>query len=148
MTNTTFRLCPWADVLYALDLDWWKVHYTEARRTFAGALVSPQRLPGVRRHTAWLDGRRTNSGAALIAQAAFWRVCRVILLGYDCGHDGRRTHWHGSHPVGLKDAAGAEHWPAQFAAIQPRLGGTTIVNASRRSALALWPRVPLEEALA
>lgn len=148
MTNTTFRLCPWADVLYALDLDWWKVHLAEVRRTFGGELISPQRVDGVRREVAWLDRRRTNSGAALIAQAAYWGVRRIVLIGYDCGHDGRTTHWHGSHPSGLKDAAGADRWPAQFASIVPRLSGTTVINASRHSALTLWPRRSLKEALA
>src|SRR5690606_3319410 len=49
VTNTTFRLCPWADVLYALDAAWWKQYLREVRQVFTGALVTPQRVPGTHR---------------------------------------------------------------------------------------------------
>lgn len=99
---------------------------------------------------AWLNGERTNSGAAMIAQAAWWGVRRIVLLGYDCQHTGGMTHWHGSHPKHLGDAAGVADWPAQFRAILPRLDseGVEVVNASRVTALDMFPRQSLEQALA
>lgn len=117
---------------------------------FKGLLVTPQIIPGIRREMAWLDGQRTNSGAALIAQAAWWGVRRIVLLGFDCSHTGGRTHWHGSHPAHLGDAAGVADWPAQFRAILPRLDseGVEVVNASRVTALDMFPRQSLEQALA
>jgi len=147
VTNTTFRACPWADVLYALDRDWWKVHLAEARAVFGGALVSPQNVAGVRAERAWLPKGQTNSGAMLVAQAAYWGVRRIVMLGFDCQHTGGRTHWHGSHPQGLGDAAGVANWPAQFRAILHRLQGIDVVNASRESALDMFPRATLEKAL-
>ena len=148
VTNTTFRLCPWANVLYALDAGWWRQYQPEVQRTFRGECVTPQVVDGTRREMAWLDSSRTNSGAAALAQAAWWGARRVILLGYDCQHTAGRTHWHGSHPEGLGDAAGVADWPAQFEVVQQRLHGVEVINASRETALALFLRMPLEAALA
>jgi hypothetical protein len=135
-------------VLYALDTDWWKQHLAEARDTFHGAMVSPQQIAGVRCERAWLDARPTNSGAALIAQAAYWHVPRVILLGYDCQRTAGRAHWHGDHPQGLRNATGIHDWPGHFQQILSRLRGMDVINASRKTALTVFPRSTLEEALA
>lgn len=147
MTNTTFRACPWADVLYALDRAWWDKHLDEARQVFAGLLVSPQKVQGGERVVNWVPRDRTNSGAMALVLAAYWGVRRIVMLGYDCQHTGGRTHWHGSHPQGLRDAHGVENWPAQFGAIVGRLSGVEVVNASRVSALRMFRRATLEEAL-
>src|SRR5690349_21512799 len=32
--NTTFKLAPWADVLFACDLPWWNHYIEEVRKTF------------------------------------------------------------------------------------------------------------------
>lgn len=71
------------------------------------------------------------------------------MLGYDCKHaaDGKR-HWHGDHPKGLGNAGSVGKWPAQFRDVAQRLHGVEIVNATRDTALTIWPQVPLEEALA
>lgn len=135
-------------MLYAIDRQWWERHLPEVRETFAGALVSPQRVAGVQRETAWLSGGKMNSGAAALAQAVFWGAERVVLLGYDCQHDGKATHWHGDHPHGLGNAVGVADWPGQFRSLLPRLARTAVVNASRRTALDMFPRIDLERALA
>lgn len=135
-------------MLYALDKAWWEQYRVEARRTFSGALVSPQRIPGVHREMAWLNHKATNSGAAALAQAAWWCVERVVLLGYDCQHTGGQRHWHGDHPRHLGNAAGIDKWPAQFEAVLPRLAGMEVINATRETALPYFPRMTLEEALA
>lgn len=96
---------------------------------------------------AWLNSDRTNSGAAALAQAAWWGAKRIVLLGYDCQHTGGRKHWHADHPGKLGNADGVADWPAQFAVVLPRLRGIEVVNASRETALCLFPRASLEEAL-
>lgn len=147
MTNTTFRACPWADVLYALDRAWWDKYLDEAKQAFSGLRVSPQKVPGVQRIMNWVPRERTNSGAMALVLAAYWGVRRIVMLGYDCQHTDGKTHWHGSHPEGLGDAHGAANWPAQFRAISARLAGVDVVNASRVSALTQFPRASLESAL-
>ncbi|WP_225782663.1 hypothetical protein [Xenophilus sp. Marseille-Q4582] len=130
-----------------MDLAWWRVHGDEARSTFGGLLVSPQKVAGVQRDYGWLPAEKTNSGAMALVVAARMGARRIVMLGYDCQHTGGRTHWHGSHPAGLLDAASVNEWPAQFRAVLPRLAGVEVVNASRETALRVFPQQTLEEAL-
>src|SRR5690606_31872717 len=40
VVNTTFRLAPWADALFAMDENWWKHHHEEVAATFTGRRTS------------------------------------------------------------------------------------------------------------
>lgn len=146
VVNTTFRLAPWADVLYAMDASWWNAHLDEVRRTFRGRLVNPWReMRGVER--VRFEHRR-NSGAGAISLAAHWGARRVVLLGYDCQRTGGQTHWHGDHPRGLGNAGTIGLWPAIFARLAKSLAGrVTVINATRETALTCFERRPLAEAL-
>src|SRR5690606_18678370 len=68
VANTTFRLCPWADALYAMDRAWWDVHLAEVKATFRGELLSRRNSLGIR--DARLPIGTSNSGAGAIALAA------------------------------------------------------------------------------
>lgn len=89
-----------------------------------------------------------NSGAGAMSLAEYFGARRIILLGYDCGYapDGKR-HWHGDHPKGLGNAVSMPKWHRQFEEMAGHLANCEIINASRRTALRLWPRSPLEKAL-
>ncbi|WP_267126435.1 hypothetical protein [Xanthomonas sacchari] len=140
--NTTFRLCLWADVLYAMDHAWWQWHLPEARVRFLGALVAPGRLPGV--HHVPVEGVG-HSGAGAVALAARWGATKIVLLGYDCQKSGGKAHWHEDHPRGLGNAAALPGWPADFKRLLPMLGGIQVINATRDTALDVFPRMSLEE---
>lgn len=92
--------------------------------------------------------RAGNSGAGAMLLAKWLGADRIVLLGYDCkpDADGNR-HWHGKHQHGLKDAESMGVWPRQFRDIVPKLGTTEVVNASRGTALDVWPRAGIAEAL-
>src|SRR5690606_16993842 len=108
VTNTTFRMVPWADVLYAMDKVWWDQYGEEAEKTFTGERWAPLRYPGVRRE---IFNRGKNSGVGAISLAAHWGARKIILLGYDCQLTGGRAHWHEDHPKGLGNAGGVKDWP-------------------------------------
>ena len=38
--NDNYKLAPWANWLYACDLDWWKLHYKDISKSFTGELWS------------------------------------------------------------------------------------------------------------
>jgi hypothetical protein len=120
---------------------------SEVRRTFRGALVSPQDIAGVLCERAWDGWQGCNSGAALLAQAAHWDVRRLVLLGYDCQFTYGRAHWHGDHPVSLGNARSIGRWAAQFESLKPLMAGIDVVNASRETALTIFPCMQLDEAL-
>lgn len=152
VTNTTFRLCPWATVLMGYDEAWWRTHHKEVSAVFTGHKVS-----------GWVDckayGARSlrllkfqpfgNSGAAAISLAVLGGSKRVILLGYDCQHTGGKTHWHGDHPAGIGNAGSVAKWPEKFAqvAAYARQRGVKVLNASRETALTCFERASLEECL-
>lgn len=146
VVNTTFRLAPWADVLYAMDAAWWNAHIDEVRRTFRGRLINPWReMRGVER--VRFEHRR-NSGAGAISLAAHWGARRIVLLGYDCQRTGGQAHWHGDHPKGLGNAGTIDRWPAIFARLAKSMAGrVTVINATRETALTCFERRALSEAL-
>lgn len=142
--NLSFRRAPWADYLYAMDREWWRTFAAEVKE-FAGRKICPHVVEGAELHTIVAG----NSGAGAMLLAASLGAKRIILLGYDCQHTGGFAHWHEDYPKGMGNAGSVKKWPGQFAAVSKGLAkGVEVVNASRESALALWPRVTLEEALA
>lgn len=154
VVNTTFRLAPWADALMAMDLAWWQVYLAEVDRDFGGTRYSTAVLPP-EAHAVRVEQRTLptygNSGGAAVSLALAGEATRVLLLGYDCMYadDGRR-HWHGDHPAQLGNAGRTDGWIAKFekCAVAAAAAGVAIVNCSRRTALTMFPRMDLDEALA
>lgn len=137
VTNTTFRAAPWANVLYAMDRDWWKMHIAEVRKTFLGLLCTPLADCYGAEQVAV---RQKSSGAGAVALASQFGAQRVLLLGYDCSTN-FGSHWHGDHPKGLGNAQNAKTWPAQFRELALQLAGrVSVINCSRYSQLDVFPR--------
>jgi hypothetical protein len=153
VTNTTFRLAPWADVLFGMDMKWWQIHHKEVESVFTGRKVSTSHAAKAYgaeslAQCPWFP-RVLNSGEGAIMFALVGKPARVVLLGYDSQTTGGMTHWHGSHPKGLGDAGSLKRWPKQFAntARNAKQHGIAIENATRQTALTCFPRVELEAAL-
>lgn len=70
------------------------------------------------------------------------------MVGYDCQKTGGKVHWHGDHPKGLGNAGAMPKWPAQFQDMLRYLGGISVINCSRETALRCFPRGDLETELA
>lgn len=160
--NSTFRLAPWASLLYATDATWWR-NNTDAMR-FRGVKVSMHDihyadLPGVNyvkkgaavgfdldRSTLCHGG---NSGYAAVHLAAHAGAARILLLGMDM-HGG---HWHGEHPDPLVNTAPetfAGKFIPRFAtlALSLRDMGVEVINCTPGSALRCFHMMPLQAALA
>lgn len=152
VTNTTYELCPWADVLYSFDSKWWEKH-GERAKDFAGEKLT--RMLVGRKFGAsslylqgWLPSF-LNSGADSIGLAVIAGASRVVLLGCDAARTGGKTHWHGDHPAGLSNAKSIAEWPKRFAsagrfAAQNKV---EVINCSRETVLTCFPRAPLENLL-
>lgn len=164
--NDAYRLAPWADALYASDLQWWKWH-DDALMKFAGrkyaitsSVARAEDFPPdvqVLRNTGPFgleldrrclrDGR--NSGYAAINLAVHFGATRILLLGYDMMRgDDDRGHWFGEHPV--VDRSPYEQFRESFDTMTVSLAalGIEVLNCSRRTALTTFPVVALEDALA
>jgi len=142
VTNTTFRLCPWADALYGMDNEWWRVYGDEARQTFQGNMFSRYGNYG----TLKVKDYGRNSGAGAILLAKEFGATRIILLGYDCGYTTKR-HWHDDHKKPLGNCESAAHWPRYFEEAREKLLGVEVLNATRETQLTSFPLVSLEQVL-
>ena len=147
VVNTTFRAALWADALFAIDANWWERYIEEVRRDFLGATYSSNDFHGLVGVVPKPFKAFGNSGAGAIALAAKAGASRVLMLGYDGRAAGARVHWHGDHPAGLGNAGSMPKWDGQFRELRDSLARLQIVNASRATALEMFPRVDLARAL-
>lgn len=148
VTNTTFRLAPWADALYAMDTPWWNVHSAEVSQGFKGLRIrgagsTPSNLAA----RADFGVGSLNSGAGALLMAKHYGAKLIIMLGYDCkvGSEGQR-HWHPNHGSGLGNAGMLPKWADQFAKLSTKMGTVRLINATRDTALECFERMALEEA--
>lgn len=166
--NNAYLLAPWADMLYACDLQWWQWH--AGALDFSGErwmlLTGQQARNNVRQNileaaARWniktIEGRGGfglsndplllhtggNSGYQAINMAYHKGARRVVLLGYDMQYSNNKTHWHGDHPNKQKNH-GFDRWMVSFKGIKLQ-GAIEVINASRQSALRCFPRMPIEE---
>lgn len=154
VTNTSFRMAPWADIVFGFDSRWWRSHIAEVREVFSGRLISASQVAvnlGVE-STFGSDWFRqyANSGACAISIAIGAGASKVVLLGFDCqnGPNGEK-HWHGSHPAGLSNCASMARWSDVFKRVSAdaKAQGVPVLNATRRTALKCFQKVELTEAL-
>jgi hypothetical protein len=135
-----------------MDRDWWLRYIDEVRQTFRAELMTTASTLGSIGLKQLRLGNRAmptfgNSGAGAVALAAYQGASRVVLLGYDLQQTGGKVHWHGNHPAGLGNAGSLHKWPAQFQKLAHSVSGIKVVNATRQTALEVFPKMTLEEAL-
>lgn len=152
VVNTSFRLAPWADALYAMDALWWKQYKDEVLATFSGLKLSlANYAPGIvpTKGRLYPPGHG-NSGSYGISALIVMGVSRVLLLGYDCkfSDDGKK-HWHEDHPPGMGNAMSIKRWPYQFDMIAKYAAShnVQVINCSRDTALTCFERGHLEKEL-
>src|SRR5574337_1619136 len=140
---------PWADALFAMDRKWWEFHYEEVCTAFSGRRLTVATLDKRFEVEKLTIQSYRNSGAGCVSVAEQAGAKSITLLGFDCMADAGKTHWHGSHPVGLSDAKTIKVWPLIFdrLAKDMKRKGVNVVNASRRTALKCFARGDIAELL-
>lgn len=91
------------------------------------------------------------SGHAALQLAVLKRSRRIVLLGFDYGFEGRRSHYHDAY-AGQGAGADAEtwqRWAENFDVIAPmiRARGVEVINASPASRIGCFPKCSIEDAL-
>jgi hypothetical protein len=159
--NDAYRLAPWADVLYAADRSWIDAH--DGVPGFAGMKYSiashdPTPRPdwtvlqntGIEGLERDPSGLRTgfNGGYQAINLAVHLGAARILLLGYDLGPDAeRREHWFEDQPVRTVSPYPQMREAFQTLVLPLIACGVSVVNCSRRTALAAFACARLAEEL-
>lgn len=155
----------WSDWLHACDRSWWETHI-QGVHTFQGIKTCSQDdVPA-----PWVDGYlletgttgfdpdpscvRTGGNSAYQAMHCMIHtgVRRIILCGVDMrdAPDGKK-HWFGDHDghTGSIPVNYARDMLPHFATLLPELEarGISVVNTSEASALTVFPKMSLEQAL-
>lgn len=164
VVNTTWRLAPWADMLYAADVLWWQAEPgldqfdglrvgtdKESGKMPAGVIHIPgDKLPGMSSDPNRIHWGN-NSGYQALNIAYLAGACRILLLGFDMRRVGGRLHWHEDHPRGLKnpDANLLREWCENFKAAARDLAaaGVDVINCTPGSALTCFRHGTLAESL-
>lgn len=159
--NDTYRLAPWADVLYGCDSKWWTWHHGVP--AFQGLKFALERSaavwPGVQvlKNTG-VDGLETetrglrtgkNSGYQSIGLARHFGAKRILLLGFDLKHViNKPSHFFGEHPS--KARPPVETFRPFFRTLVAPLKaeGITVINCTRDTNLVCFPQQSLTVALA
>jgi hypothetical protein len=161
--NNSWKLCPWADVLYAVDARWWldksgcpkfrgmKVTGDKhAAQRYGLKLVmlarDTQRIQPAGNELVTWGG---NSGFQAMNLAIKWGCAKVVLVGIDVTVK-NGVHWHGKHGKGLGNPTetSTKKWAASFDGAATELpSGVSVVNCSPLSALKCFPKMAFEEAL-
>lgn len=165
VVNTSYKLVPWADALYAADARWWDWHggakefrglkitqdkgAAEKYRLRCVSLVQSGRdLDAIIIDRPGLLGHGRDGGFQALNLIVQFGARRIPMLGIDCCGD----RWHGDHPEGRKVPLPKEFElrRAIYDAQASRLTslGVEVVNCSAISALTGYPRLSVEEALA
>lgn len=173
--NNSWRLCPWADVLYACDFSWWDSQ--NGAPDFPGLKVSQD--PKVARKfsdVCYINCIRSyedkgpsdrkgsiswggNGGYQAVNLAIQFGCKKIILVGFDMRID-KGLHWHGKHgkykssfgeTKALKNphAQQVERWRKSMDACKPWLDarGVRVINCSLVSALRSYPKMKFEDAI-
>ena len=158
--NNSHELAPWADALYFCDDRWFKWYEAKAR-AFAGWKITLENIPLVKQYPELMTLRNagqagfsehrnaiytgSNSGYQAIHIAAHLGAARIVLLGYDMGFKGGRSHWHKGHPINPCEGTYQSmlpHFPALVAPLKQR--GIDIINATPSSALHCFRKQDLQ----
>ena len=161
--NTSFRLAPWADALYACDALWWQ-WYPEAR-DFAGLKITQdakaakahglkhvklveENAPDANRlilNRPGIIGRGENGGFQGLNLLLQFGVKTILMLGIDC----RGARWHGAHlgrSMPQQRPQTLAGWASIFDAQAPQLKawGVEVINLSPVGALKAYSKLTID----
>lgn len=152
-------LAPWADVLYAADGDWWDVNKgvpdfrggrwtvnPDAAKRYGLNCIDYKPNEAWSNSPAWI-ATGGNSGFQALNLAVLQGAVRVILLGYDMGHDsGTPKHWWTGQVERPIRTSNYIEFIEAYRRAAPRIP-VPVINATRKTALNCFVQMPIQEAL-
>lgn len=155
--NDNYKKAPWADILYYCDNQWFNWHKAGVRE-FRGIKAT---LNDGEADWVFKQGEETglsicphtlntgkNSGYQAINLALLLGAENIYLLGYDMKRTNEKKHWFGDYPVSGFDLF--DDMIKCFKTIPEanyKHFGATIWNCTRDTALDMFPRLTIQEAI-
>ena len=165
--NESWQLAPWADMIYACDGNWWKLHgglpkFKGLKVTYDAQACDQYKdlhrieIPDRRSDMIITEplghvGAGGNSGFQCLNLAVQLGGKRILLIGYDMRVD-LGEHWHPRHYPPLSNPHPNDNLPRWRKALDGAargLGeaGIEVINCSNVSLLTAYPKMTIEEAL-
>jgi hypothetical protein len=147
VVNDSWKLAPWADVLFACDEAWWRLN--DGCPQFKGRRVtaSPNCMSHYGIDVFFSTG--TNSGLRALYLAQRLGANPICMVGFDM-HPKNGVHWHKPYDR-LRNPSAAEMrtWrnETEWAAARFKEKGVQVINCTPGSALTKYPYIPLERVL-
>lgn len=145
--NSSWKIAPWCDVLFAGDWVWWKNYGKEVHIDAKKVCMTSRakEIGAIHFKTKFKNGY--NSGLGAIEYALHREARKIILLGFDCSIE-NGTHWHGDHKkTPNPNIARCNRWKTQFDELRTRHKDADIVNCSRYTEIKAFPVKDLAEVL-
>jgi hypothetical protein len=170
--NESYKLCKWADMLYACDDKWWNLH--RGAKDFRGLRVTQndeavRNYPELKKvkirrsgpkdqiiHDFLMDepgeiGGGGHSGFQAMNLVAQFGATAIMLLGFDMCYLNGQVHWHGRHPPPVENPIeeNFRRWIAKTDKAKESLDalGIDVVNCSPISLLTKYPKISVDDAL-
>lgn len=165
--NDSWRLCPWADMLYAADHRWWQYHnyvswfrgerwtqhkgvaeWSAVARENGLTVINSANAPGISFNPSIIH-TGSNSTFQALNIAVLQGCTKILLLGLDCRQIDGKRHWFGDHPGKLNRDSPYSLFIDAFNAAAPQLtdAGIEVINCSLESAVDCFLKQRLEEVL-
>jgi hypothetical protein len=143
--NSSWRLVPWADVLYACDAVWWFHH--NGAPDFPGHKYTSSPVSARKFGLELFNTTGSNSGLRAIRLAEKFGAMRILLVGFDM-HVAGGVHWHDPHTGKMRNPGVNQMttWRGDFER-SLRHFRANIINCTPGSALKCFPFQPFFEAI-
>ena len=164
--NRAIEKVPWADIMFSMDSRLYQWYHEQRNKMSQESLDAYDNFKGLK---VWLDshcyhfqpdihmvrwlGRSGvslslergiysggNSGYSALMLAVALGCSPIILLGYDMGHEGGRTHWHNGYPAGSCNPL-TRTWIQVFEDNAKKIkdAGIKVINANQNSNIRCFP---------
>lgn len=165
--NESYRLCPWAEILYACDDVWWHTR-REKLKDFKGirlaynvkeagihcVAIAKDKASNLRHAMLYEEpgviGAGGNSGFQALNLVTQFGATGVALIGFDYSEQGG-VHWHGAYqpPLRNPDNGRFHEWRRHMTTAAPLLkrNGVDVVNCSLQSTIECFPKMTIEQML-
>jgi hypothetical protein len=145
VTNNTFLIAPFADVLFFHDLKWWNIYKNQVNMD----AVTVSHISNERVNVLGKPGFKAfgNSGTGAVSLAIYAGCKKIYLLGVDGKKKDGKVHWHGNHVKPLGNAMSMPKWKDHFAKVgeYAKSKGVEVINMSRDTAIHCFKKQSIDE---